>query len=326
MKRRVLVGGVGLGLLAAPLAAQSQRKPPRIGWLGGPTRESAEFFVRPFMQGLSALGWVEGQNIVIEWRFAGGNAERLRELAAELVELPVDLIVVPSTPPALAARNATRTIPIVTVSVGDPVALGLVKSLARPEGNITGLTSSVDPKLTGKLLELLKEGVPGATRIAMLWNPATPGNAVAAKQAAASAAALGVELRTVEARSAGELDAAFAAIKASRAGALLVAGDILFLTHRARLTELAARSGVPAIYGDRSYVEAGGLMSYGALLLDLFRRAASYVDRLLKGARPSDLPIEQPSKFELVINLSAAKALGWTVPQSLLLRADDVIR
>jgi putative ABC transport system substrate-binding protein len=328
MDRRTFISSVAFGLVSAPrgVDAQPMKAFPRIGWLGGPTRESAEPFVRAFMQGLNELGWFERQNIVIEWRFAGGRAERLRGLAAELVDLRVDVIVVPTTPPALAAKNATNTIPIVTLAVGDPVSLGLVSSLARPEGNITGLTSSVDPRLIGKLLELLRESVPKASRVAVLLNPTTPGNTVVVREAGIAAAALGIDLQLLEARSVNDFDTAFAAINPKHAIALLVVSDILFVTHRNRLADLAARSHLPAIYGHREYVEAGGLMSYGPVILDLFRRGATYVDRILKGAKAAELPMQQPAKFELVINLKTAKALGIAIPQTLLLRADEVIQ
>jgi putative ABC transport system substrate-binding protein len=298
---------------------------PRIGWLGGPSRESAYAVVKYFVQGLNDLGWVEGRNIGIEWRFAEGKAERLSDLAAELVKLRVALIVVPSTPTAVAAKNATTSIPIVTVSVSDPVALGLVKSLARPEGNVTGLTSSVDPKMTGKLVALLKESVPKANEMAVLWNPNTPGNIAAVREAENAAKTLGLTLHILEARSPGDLRPAFAAMSAKHAGSLLVVSDVMFFTYRVQIPELAAKNGIPAIYGSREYADAGGLMSYGPVLPELFRRAATYVDRILKGAKPSELPMEQPTKFELVINLKTAKALGLTIPQPVLLRADDVI-
>jgi putative ABC transport system substrate-binding protein len=325
--RRTFLGTLAGGLLVAPLAVRAQptQKVPRIGWLGGPTRETAQPFVQPFLQGLRDLGWVEGQNIVIEWRFAGGRAERLPELAAELVRLRVDLIVVPSTPTALAAKNATSTIPLVTVGGGDPVGLGLVASLARPGGNITGLTSNVGPEIAGKQLELLKETVPKVSRIAALWNPGTPGNALSVREAEMAARTLGVELQLLEARSLSDFDGAFAAMTAKRAGALLVLGDVTFVTYRTRLADLAAKSRLPAMYALRQFVDDGGLMSYSANSADNFRRAATYVDKILKGARPADLPIERPTKFELVINRKAAKAIGLTIPQSLLLRADQVI-
>jgi ABC-type uncharacterized transport system substrate-binding protein len=328
--RREFIVALAGGLVAAPLAAEAQQagRVPRIGWLGGPTRESAEPYVQAFQRGLKDLGWVEGQNMVIEWRFAGGRAERLPDLAAELARLQADVIVVPSTPTALAAKNATTTIPIVTVAVVDPVGLGLVASLARPGGNITGLTSFVAPEIAGKQLELLKETVPKVSRIAVLRNPATPGSARWLKETEVASLALGdTTLQPLEARSLTDFDSAFAAMTTKRAGALLVAGDVLFLTHRTRLADLAAKSHLPAMYtGGREYVESGGLMSYGPILPELFRRAAIYVDKILKGAKPADLPVEQPTKFELVINMKTAKALGLTIPPSLLLRADEVIQ
>ena len=325
MDRRTFITGVASGIVTASRsAAQQTGKVPRIGWLGGPTRESAEPFVQEFQRGLKDLGWVEGQNIIIEWRFAGGQAERLPYLAAELVRLGVDLIVVPSTPTALAAKNATNKIPLVTVAGGDSVGLGLVASLARPGGNITGSTSTAGPEIAGKQLKLLKEIAPKVSRMAVLWNPTTQGTALAVRET--KIAAQGLELQLLEARSVDDFDRAFAAMTTKRAGALLVLGDVLFLTHRTTLAELAARSRLPAMYVQREYVEAGGLMSYGPILSELFRRAATYVDKILKGAKPADLPVERPTKFELVINRKAAKALGLTIPQPLLLRADEVIQ
>ena len=330
LSRRSFLCSLSANLLTAPLVPEAQQAPnkvPRIGWLGGPTRESAEPFVQVFQRGLKDLGWVEGQNIVIEWRFAGGRAERLPDLAAELVRLQVDLVVVPSTPTALAAKNATKTIPIVTVGVGDPVGLGLVASLARPEGNITGLTSFVTREIAGKQLELLKETAtaPKVSRVAVLWNPATPGNALSLRATEIASRALGVQPQPLEARSVNDFDSAFAAIATKRAGSLLVLGDVMFVTHRIRLADLAAKSRLPAMYPAREYVQAGGLMSYGHFFPELFRRAATYVDKILKGAKPADLPVEQPTKFELMINLKTAKALGLTIPPSVLLRADQVI-
>ena len=325
MDRRAFITGATLGIvIAARSAAQQTGKVPRIGWLGGPTRESAEPFVQEFQRGLKDLGWVDGQNIVIEWRFAGGQAERLPFLAAELVRLGVDLIVVPSTPTAVAAKNATNKIPLVTVGGADPVGLGLVASLARPGGNITGSTSTVGPEIAGKQLRLLKEMVPKVSRIAILWNPTTQGTALAVRET--KIGGQGLELQLLEARSVDDFNGAFASMTTKRAGALLVLGDVLFLTHRTRLAELAARSRLPAMYVQREYVEAGGLMSYGPMLSELFRRAATYVDKILKGAKPADLPIERPTKFELVINRKTAKALSLTIPEPLLLRADEVIQ
>jgi putative ABC transport system substrate-binding protein len=327
MERRAFITALSFGLLGVPGAGEAQPAAtvPRIGWLGGPTRESAEVFVREFRRGLKELGWVEGQNIVIEWRFAGGRAERLPDLAAELVRLRVDLIVVPSTPTALAAKNATKTIPLVTVGGGDPVELGLVASLARPGGNITGLSSNLGPEIAGKQLEVLKETVPKVSRMAILWNPTTPGNALALREAEITARALAVELQLLEARSASDFDGAFAAMTTRRAGALLILGDVMFTTHRRRLAALAMKSRLPAIYGGREFVDEGGLLCYGPKLSDNFHRAAVYVDKILKGAKPGDLPIERPTTFQLVVSLKTARALGLTIPPSLLQRADQVI-
>jgi putative tryptophan/tyrosine transport system substrate-binding protein len=327
MDRRTFLCGLTLGPLAAPFAAEGQEggKVPRIGWLGGPTRESADTFVREFLRGMKDLGWVEDQNIMIEWRFAGGRAERLPGLAAELVSLRVDLIAAPSTPTAVAAKNATKTIPIVTVG-GDPLGSGIVASLARPGGNITGLTSAVGPEIAGKQLALLKETVPRVSRMAVLWNPSTPGNALALRETEIAARALKVELQVLEARRLDDFGSAFAAASTRRDGALLILGDVMFTTYRAQLAKLALKNRLPTIYGSRQFVDEGGFMSYGADVLNNFRRAAVYVDKILKGAKPADLPIEQATKFELIINLKTAKALGLTIPPSLLGRADEVIQ
>jgi putative ABC transport system substrate-binding protein len=259
--RRAFLAGTGAMLLAAPLGAQAQQAGtvPRIGWLGGPTRESAEPFLREFQRGLKDLGWIEGQNIVIEWRFGGGRAERLPVLAEELVRLPVNLIVAPSTPTIFAAKNATKTIPIVTVGGGDPVELGIVASLARPGGNITGLTSTVGPEIAGKQLELLKEAVPNVSRMAVLWNPATPGNALAIERGGDRGSGVeGSSFKLLKARKLDDFESAFAAMSTKRAGALLVLGDVMFTTYRIRLASLAVRSRLPA-----HRTEAGSLCTKG---------------------------------------------------------------
>ena len=325
--RRTFLTGAGAVLLAAPRAAEAQPagRVPRIGFLGTRSPSDTSPYLDAFRQGLRELGRVEGQNIVIDYRFAEGRFDRLSDLAAELVRLKVDIIVAATTPAAVAAKKATETIPIVAISVGDPVGLGLIASLARPGGNLTGLSYSVGLEIAGKGLELLKETVPKVRRVAILSNPGNPFQPLAITEVNVAARSLGVQLQLLEARGPNELDGAFAAMAQERVGALLVVADSLFLLHRTRLADLAARSRLPAAYGSTENVEAGGLMSYGPSIRDFYRRAATYVDKILKGAKPGDLPVEQPTKFELVINLKTAKALGLTIPPSLLQRADEVI-
>jgi putative ABC transport system substrate-binding protein len=314
-----------LAVSSAPAAAQPPEKVPRVGFLGPRTRPNDAGFADAFVQGLRDLGWVEGKTIVIEYRWAEGRSDRLPDLAAELVRLKVDVILAGSTAVAVAAKNATGTIPIVMATSGDPVGLGLVASLARPSGNVTGLSFSVGTDIVGKWLELLKETVPRVRRVAVLSNPANPSHALAIENVIVAARAVGVQLQLLKAGGPNEFDNAFAAMARERAEALLVVLDPFFGFHRARLSHLAAKSRLPAMYGSREYPEAGGLMSYGADFRHNFRRSATYVDKILKGAKPADLPIEQPAKFELVINLKTAKVLGLTIPPSLLLRADQVI-
>jgi putative ABC transport system substrate-binding protein len=277
------------------------------------------------VQGLRELGWIDGKNVAIEYRFADGEYDRLASLAAELVRLKVNVILVTSSSPAVAARNATRTIPIVMGTSSDPVELGLAASLAHPGGNVTGLSFSFGLEIVGKELELLKVAVPQVRRVAFLLNPANPGNVLARKTVKVRAESLGVQLQLIEARGPNDFEEAFVAMARGRAGALLVAPDPIFGFHRTQLQELVARTRLPAMYGLREHTEVGGLMSYSVDLRESLRRAATYVDKILKGAKPGDLPIEQPSKFELVINLKTAKALGLTIPPSLLARADHVI-
>jgi putative ABC transport system substrate-binding protein len=327
--RRAFIGTLTGGLLAAPLAAEAQQaaKVPRIGYLALNLAASPHLH-EAFRQGLRDLGYVEGRNVVIEYRDAEGKFERLPALAAELVALKVDVIVAAAgTPLALAAKQATRTLPIVFIAVADPVTSGLVTSLARPGGNVTGLTN-VAPDLVGKGLELIKQAVPGVSRVAVLWQPGAVPERTAKnmlKEAEVAARALGVRLQVVEARGPDDFDRAFSEITRARASALTVFGSSMFFSERRRLVDLAAKNRLPAVYQWREGVDAGGLMAYGPNIPDLFRRAAGYVDKILKGAKPADLPIEQPTKFELVINLKTAKALGLTIPQSLLQRADQVI-
>ncbi|HEY3194755.1 MAG TPA: ABC transporter substrate-binding protein [Candidatus Dormibacteraeota bacterium] len=331
MDRREFIGTLAGGLLGAPLAAEAQQaaKIARIGYLAFNLAAGDPRIREAFLQGLRDLGYVEGRNLLIEYRDAAGKTERFPALAAELVALKVDVIVAGGgTLAALAAKQATTTLPIVFAAVGNPVAEGLVTSLARPGGNVTGL-SLVQQELVGKSLELLKQAVPEVSRVALLLKPdAMPDRAKKDRLNAADVAAraLGVRLQVVEARGPEDFDRAFSDMTRARAGALAVLATPVFDNERRRLVDLAAKNRLPTVYSYRSYVEAGGLMSYGPDLADSFRRAATYVDKILKGAKPGDLPVEQPTKFELVINLKTAKALGLTIPQSLLERADEVIQ
>jgi ABC-type uncharacterized transport system substrate-binding protein len=327
-RRRFLVTSLA-GALAAPLVAEAQQatKVARIGYLLSNPAANPHLH-EAFRQGLRDLGYVEGRNLVIEYRSAEGKLERLPALAAELVALKVDVIVAGGgTPAALAAKQATKTIPIVFVPLADPVTSGLVTSLARPGGNVTGL-SVLLPELVGKCLEQLTRAVPGVSRVAVLWQPDAYPERTGKdmlKGADVAARALGVRLQFLEARGPADFDRAFSGMTRARAGALTVLTSNMLLGERRRLVDLAAENRLPAVYTWREFVDAGGLMSYGPDLVDSFRRAATYVDKILKGAKPADLPIEQPTKFELVINLKTAKALGLTIPQSVLLRADRVI-
>ena len=329
MDRRRFIGTIASGLLAAPLAAEAQQttKVARIGYLGRDI-VPAPHLPEAFLQGLRDLGYVEGRSVVVEYRDAEGKSERLPALAAELVALKVDVIVAASIQPALAARQATRTLPIVFATIGDPVSSGLVASLARPGGNVTGL-SSLTPELVGKSLELLTQAVPGVSRVAVLWQPGFLGERAerdSLARAEVAAQALGVRPQFVEARNPADFERAFSEMSRARAGGVTVLASSMFLGERRRLVDLAAKNQLPAEYPLREFVDVGGLMSYGANVADLYRRAAAYVDRILKGAKPGDLAIEQPTKFELVINLKTAKALGLAIPQSILLRADEVIQ
>jgi len=313
-----------------PLAAEAQQaaKVARIGFLTGTSLSVSPNLPAAFRQGLRDLGYVEGRNLVIEYRDAEGKFERFPALAAELVALKVDVLVAANSLAALAAKQATRTLPIVFAFAVDPVTDGLVTSLARPGGNVTGL-STLLAELVGKRLELLKQAVPGVSRVAVLWQPGAQGERTEKdlqKEAEVAARALGVRVQFVEARGPADFDRAFSDMTRARAGALTVFGSAMFFDERRRLVDLAAKNRLPAVYGLKEYVDAGGLMAYGANVADLFRRAATYVDKILKGAKPGDLPVEQPTKFELVINLKTAKALRLTIPQSLLQRADEVIQ
>jgi len=315
-----------LGILFAPLPADAhaEGKIVRIGRLSPLSAEVDSLYLDPFRKGLIELGWVEGKTFTIESRYAGGRSERLTELASELVRQRMDLILTGSNQGALAAKKATSTIPIVMVTTGDPVADGVVTSLARPGGNITGVTA-LGQSLNAKRLELIKEAVPGVTRVAILTNPDSPYTPPLLREKNETARRLGLQLPILEARDLGTLEKAFASLVTERAGALLVQTDILFVTQRRRIVELAAKSRVPTVYGDRESVEVGGLMFYGASLPSMYRDAAGYADRILKGAKPADLPVKQPTTLELFINLKTAKALGLTIPPSVIGRADHLI-
>ena len=324
MKRRSFIGIGVAGLLAMPLIARAQPagKLARIGFLGNSNPNPQSPSVEAFRQGLRELGWIEGQNITIEYRWAGGNMDRHPALASELVKLPVDLIVTTGPWAVRAARQASITIPIVVAIMSDPVALGFAASLARPGGNVTGLANLFE-ELTPKQLQIFKETMPRATRVAILSYVDSTPSILPATEAAARA--LGLKARVFRIRDVADLDAAITAAKTERADGVHVLPSPFFNHHRARIAELATKHGLPSISEAREYVQDGGLMSYGPNFPGMYRRAASYVDRILKGAKPGDLPIEQPTKFELAINMKTAKALGLTISQSMLQRADQVI-
>ncbi len=325
--RRALIA-FGLGLCAMPLVASAQQagKVARIGMLLPNTPEIVARSPRiaAFLKGLHDLGWIEGQNLVIEWRFAEGQLGRLTELAADLVRIKVDAIVTAAAPSALAAQGATRVISIVVLDPGDPVGLGLVASLARPGGNITGV-SSIAPDLAAKRLALLKEAVPAMVRVAVLANAAIPPAEIAMRELEATAKVLGVQVQLVPIQGIKGIEPAFSEIVRQHVDGVVVFPDPLTFSNDVAITGLALKSRIPALYGAMEFAQAGGLMSYGPNYPEMFRRGANYVDRILKGAKPDDLPIEQPTRFELVINVKTAKALGITIPQSILLRADRVI-
>jgi putative ABC transport system substrate-binding protein len=324
MQRRAFVAGMA-AVMVAPLAADAQqaRKVPRIGFLSA-IALSASPGVEGFRRGLRELGYVEGQNITVDYRSAEGGPDRLAALAADLVRQEVDVIVTGGQPAPDAARKATQSIPIVVAVMGDAVNDGLVASLDRPGGNLTGLTS-IAPELVGKQLELLKEVVPGLSRVAVLHDPNHSGHPVNVRHAEMAARALRLRLTIIDAGSAAALDDAFHRMTAERVSGALVLRGGLFMAHRVYIANLAARAKLAVMYGHREETEAGGLMSYGTDVPELYRRAAMYVDKILKGAKPADLPVEQPTKFEFVFNLKTARALDLTIPPSLLLRADQVI-
>ena len=326
MERRTFLVSLAGGLLAAPLAAGAQpaKRIPRIGVLlpaelASPTEPNAS----AFRQGLRDLGYVEGQNVVVEYRYAHGRTERYAELVGELIQLKVDILVTGGNA-TYAAKDATQTIPIVSIAAGDLVG-GLVTSYPHPGGNITGLSFSYQEGISQKYVQLLKEAAPRVSRVGLLLDASAPLNRKMRTDTAKAAAALGLKFQVLEVHALEELDGIFAGLSKEQGYGLIVSGTPLFFPHRSRVHELATRYRLPAVYQWRVFVDAGGLMSYGASLSDLWRRAATYVDKILKGAKPGDLPVEDPTKFDLVINLKTAKALGLTIPQSLLLRADQVL-
>jgi len=327
MRRRDFLTVLGVAAAGAPLttASQDPRKLPRIGFLGNSTAILEANLVGPFREGLRDLGYVDGRNIVIEYRWAEGSYERFPSLIAELLAMKVDVIVTAGTPAALAVKKATASVPLVMVAVGDPVGTGLVGSLGRPGGNATGLTS-IAPELEGKRLELLREVLPKISRVAVLWNPANAYQIGSEKEVQAAAKALRISVISLPVQNLKELGNAFAAILREHPDALVVLADRVFLHNRERIADFAITNRLPGMNGYRELVEAGGLMSFGPSYAVMHRQAATYVDKILKGSKPADLPIEQPAKFELVMNLKTAKALGLTIPQSVLLRADEVIQ
>src|SRR5882724_4087495 len=328
MIRRTFLGALSGSLLAAPLAAHAQQagKVWRIAYLGNSSPALESELVAAFRQGLRDLKYVEGRNVAIEYRWAEGRYDRFPALVAEAVQLKPDAIVAAGTPAILALKEGTKTIPIVIAGMGDPMGAGAVPSLAHPGGNITG-SASMSPEIDGKRLELLKELVPGVSRVAVLWNPANPNNAARLKGMQAAARALRLTLEpVVGAADSQQLDKGFGAIVAAGAEALIMESDRALLAQRAGIVDFAAKRRLPALYAYREFVEGGGLASYAPSYPAMFRRAASYVDKILKGAKPADLPVEQPAKFELVINLKAAKALRLRIPPSLLGRADEIIQ
>lgn len=304
---------------------QAQARVRRIGFLGNSTPALEENLIGPFREGLRALGHIEGKNIAIDYRWAEGKYERFPALIAELVAAKVELIVTAGTPASLAVKKTAPSMPLVMIAVGDPVGTGLIKSLAHPGGNITGLTS-IASDLEGKRLELLREVIPGISYVAVLWNPASPFQAVSEKELQAAARELHIKVLSLGIKAAEELDSAFATVLKERPGALLVLADRLFLHNRARIMNFALKNRLPGVHAYVELVEAGGLMSYGPSYPGMHRRAAYYVDRMLKGTKPADLPVERPAKFELVINLKTAKQIGVTIPPNVLARADRVIR
>jgi putative tryptophan/tyrosine transport system substrate-binding protein len=317
-----------LGSLSFPIAAGAQvykaGRTVTIGYLGNSSLSLESDLVNAFLEGMRQHGYVEGQNFVIKYQWAEGHEERYAVLARELVRLKPDVILTAGTPGTLAAKQATQSIPIVAASAGDPVAAGLVSSLAKPGGNVTGL-STLGPELEGKRLELFKQAVPNLSRVIALLNPANPFATIGWKATQSAAKALGVSLQSVEVGNLNDLDVALATIKKARPDGLIVVPDRVLLAYRAPIVQFVAKNGIPGMFPFREFAQEGGLMAYGPDYTDVFRRAAAYVDKILKGSKPADLPVEEPTKFELVINMKTAKALGLTISQSLLVRADRII-
>ena len=311
-------------IAALPAAAEEPGKVYRVGFIGNSTAALESNLVQPFREGLRELGYVEGRDLAIEYRWAEGDYGRLPTLVADLIAQKVDVLVTAGTPAALAVKRATTTIPLVMVAVGDPVGTGLVASLARPGGNLTGLVS-IAPDLEGKRLELLREVAPKLSVVSVLMNPANPFHALSEKQVRAAAGVLHIRAHLVRVRTASELDQACEAILRERSGGLIMLADRVFLHNRARIADFATRNRLPGVYAYSELVVGGGLMSFGPSYPGMHRRAAYFVDKILKGARPADLPMEQPEKFELIVNLKTARIFGLTIPQSVLLRADQLI-
>src|SRR5690242_2351874 len=326
MPRRAFLATIAGGLLAAPFASEAQEagKVYRVGFLGNSTAALEANLVGSFREGLRDLGYVEGRNVVIEYRWAEGKYERFPALVAELLALKVDVIVTAGTPAAVAVKQATTTVPLVMAAVGDPVGTGLIASLARPGGNLTGL-AAISPDLEGKRFELLRELLPKLSVVSFMVNPVNPLHSVSEKHAREAAKVLRLRLEFVGVRTEAEFDHAFETIARERPGAMVVLADRVFLHNRERIVTFAARHRLPTVYPYREVVDSGGLMCFGPNYPDMHRRAAIFVDKILKGVKPGDLPVEQPTKFELVLNLKTAKALGLTIPPSLLARADQVV-
>jgi putative tryptophan/tyrosine transport system substrate-binding protein len=326
MDKRSITFAVSALLFALCIGAEAQQaKVARIGFLGNSTSELEANLIGPFREGLRELGYIEGKNIAIEWRWAEGKYERFPGLIAELIGSKAELIVTAGTPASLAVKKATTTIPLVMIAVGDPVGSGLIASLAHSRGNVTGLTS-ISPELDGKRLELLREVVPNISHVAVMWNPTSPLQVVAEKATRAAAQPMGIRILSLGVHADEQFDHAFATIRKEKPGALLVLADRLFLHNRARMMEFAIHNRLPGVHAYVELVEGGGLMSYGPSYSGMHKRAAYYVDKILKGTNPADLPIEAPAKFELVVNVKAAKQIGVSIPPSVLYRADRVIK